>query len=124
MVAVNRMQRIAEQLRHELGEILLREVNDPRLKYTSITDIKIAKDMSHARIFFIVARQTYEVTQIEQTLNKAARFLRKRLAEEINLPLTPKLRFIYDSALASGRRLAALIDEAIIADEQHRQKED
>ena len=123
MVATNRMQRIAEQLRHELGKILLREVNDPRLKYTSITDIKVAKDMSHANVFFIIAQQSHQVVEIEQMLNKAAHFMRKRLAAEINLPVTPKLRFIYDNSLESGRRLTALIDKAIVADKQRLQKE-
>ncbi len=124
MVAINRMQRIAEQLRHELGKILLREVNDRRLKYTSITDIKVAKDMSHATVFFIIAQQTHQAMEIEQTLNKAAHFMRKCLAAEINLPVTPKLRFIYDNSLESGRRLVALIDQAIVADKQRVQQEE
>ncbi len=66
-------------------------------------------------MFFTVARPTDEIAEIEQTLNKAAPFMRTRLAETLNLRVTPKLRFIHDNVVAEGRRLSALIDQAVAA---------
>ncbi len=123
MFKLGRMQRIADQLRDGLGRILLEKSNDPRFKLISLTDVKVAKDMSHAKVFFIVARPIQDIAVLEQTLNKAAGFFRTRLAAQLNLRATPKLRFIYDNTLATGRRLSALIDQAVAADTQHMQKQ-
>ena len=116
MVDTHRMQRIADQMRNELGRILLHEVSDPRLKFTAITDVEISRDLSHARIFFTIAQPTKNIDTTTQALNKATSFMRSRLAEELSLRVTPKLRFIYDASVEEGRRISALIDQAISND--------
>ena len=118
MVDVNRARRIADQMRNELGCILLQEVNDPRFKLIAITDLEVSRDLSHAKIFFTIADQNKNIDATMQALNKASSFLRSRLAEELNLRATPKLKFIYDASVEEGRRLAALIDAAVATDEE------
>jgi len=117
MVDINRAQRIGEQMRHEIGRILLHEINDPRLKLIAVTDIEVSRDLSHAKIYFTIAQQDKNIDKSTIALNKAASFLRVRLAEELNFRVTPKLRFVYDASVEEGRRIAALIDDAVADDE-------
>ena len=55
MVAIDRVRRIAEQMRNELGRILLQEAKDPRFKLISISDLELSRDLSHAKVFFTIA---------------------------------------------------------------------
>lgn len=116
MVGIDRARRIAEQMRNELGRILLQEAKDPRFKLVSITDLEISRDLSHARVFFTIADNKENIDSIIEALDKAKSFIRVKLAEELNLRITPKLRFIHDVSVEQGRRLSALIDQAIAKD--------
>ena len=118
MVAIDRAKRIAEQMRNELGRILLQEAKDPRFKLISISDLELSRDLSHAKVFFTIAASKENTDATVNALNKASSFMRVRLAEELNLRITPKLRFIYDVSVEEGRRLSALIDQAIAKDSE------
>ncbi len=118
MVGIDRARRIAEQMRNELGRILLQEAKDPRFKLISITDLEVSRDLSHAKVFFTIANNKENIDGTISALDKAKSFIRTKLAEALNLRATPKLRFIYDASVEQGRRLAALIDQAIAEDNE------
>ena len=107
-----REERVGAELHRELALILRDEVRDPRLNRVTIQEVRVVRDLSHARVFFSLmdpdlARKT------EQALNKAASFLRRRLGEVVKLRTIPQLHFEYDHSIEQGQRLSSLIEQAV-----------
>lgn len=108
-----RTQRIGDQIRKELGRILLEEIKDKRLKLIAITDVIVSRDLAHAKVYYNLIDLNSDKQQITDSLQKAAGFMRARIAEELHLRVTPKLRFIFDDSMEYGRHMSRLIDAAI-----------
>ena len=107
-----REERVGSELQRELALILRDEVHDPRLSQVTIQEVRVVRDLSHARVFFTLMDQD-QAKQTEKALNKAASFLRRRLGEVVKMRTIPQLHFEYDHSLERGMRLSSLIDRAV-----------
>lgn len=119
----NRITRIADLIQKELTVVLQREIADPRLRFITITSIKVSKDLAFADILFTQLDFEHAVSHKEVTvtlLKKAAPRLRYALAKRLNLRIVPSLRFFYDDLETQGQHLHDLIDKAIINDQEKR----
>lgn len=115
----SRSQRVAEQIRRELAELIRLEVKDPRVGFISLTDVEISPDFSHAKVFFSSMHGEEGLDEILQGLRRAGGFLRRELGRRIRIHTLPELHFHYDKSVLEGSRLSALIDAAVQADRQH-----
>ena len=116
----SRRDRIAEQIRRELAEVIRTELRDPRVGMISLTDVQVSPDYAHAKIFFssLVGSDTLE--SVQEGLEKAAGFLRSELGKRISIHMTPQLHFVFDESLERGAQLSKLISEAVaISDQDH-----
>jgi ribosome-binding factor A len=118
----NRMGRISDQIKQELALLIQNEMRDPRLGMISVLDVRVTKDLAHADVFITVLGA--EPSDAVATLNNAAGFLRSLLAKNLNLRVTPRLRFVYDISVERGRMLSSLIDEAVAQDAKHDHSDD
>lgn len=91
-----RLQRIADRIREELAEMVIREVSDPRLSGISITGAKVDRELSYADIFVSAVEGHERAPEIIEGLQHASGFLRRKLAERIDLRVFPRLRFHWD----------------------------
>ena len=107
-----REERVGAELQRELALLLRDEVRDPRLNQVTIQEVRVVRDLSHARVFFTLMDRD-QARKTEQALNKAAGFLRRRLGERVIMRTVPQLHFEYDHSLEDGLRLSSLIDEAV-----------
>lgn len=112
-----RTRRVGEQIRREMAAILLREVNDPRLSNITISAVEVSRDLAHAKVY-VSSMAVSESQQVVSALEKAGGFLRSNLARRVKLRSMPQLHFIYDTSIATGERMDALIEEAVSHDEQ------
>jgi ribosome-binding factor A len=116
MQEFGREERVGAEIRRELALLLRDEVRDPRLSQVTIQEARVVRDLSHAKVYFTVMDEAQgKVTQ--DALNKASAFLRRRLAETMNLRTVPRLAFVYDKSIEAGLRLSSLIDKAVAKDE-------
>lgn len=92
-----RTQRIADRMRQELSEVLIREVRDPRLTGISVTDVKIDRELAYADIFISAVEGQARASEALKGLNSASGFLRSLLAKRIQLRTFPRLRFHWDT---------------------------
>lgn len=115
-----RTRRVGEQIQRELADLIQYEVKDPRVKWVTISGVKVTKDFSHATVYFTVLGNYTEVVdkQVIAGLEKASGFLRRELAHRIKLRTTPQLHFEYDTSTIKGDRLASLIDAAVASDKK------
>ncbi len=91
-----RLQRIADRIRQDLSEMLIREVKDPRLAGISITDVRVDRELSVANIYVSAIEGNARSREILEGLQSAGGYLRKRLASQIELRTFPRLRFFWD----------------------------
>ena len=107
-----RPRRIAGLIQREIAELLAREIKDPRLLRVTISQVDVSPDLAHARVY-VTFPEGRDVRKGLGLLQKASRFLRRRLGERIRLRALPRLEFRHDDALATGLRISALIDDAL-----------
>lgn len=111
----SRSQRMAEQVRRELSELVRDELNDPRVSWVSFTEVKLSKDLGHAVVYFSVMNED-DAEQTVEALNNASGFLRRELSRRIRARVTPALKFVYDTSLERGSSMDALIAQARASD--------
>lgn len=100
-----------EQLKRTLSVVIANEVKDPKLEtMTSVTEVIVAPDLKTAKVYISVLGTAEQKVNSIEALNRAGGFLRSRLAETLNLRLTPKLIFIEDNSLEYGSYIDKLIE--------------
>ena len=109
----SRSQRVAEQIRRELADLLQFEVKDPRIGRITVTEVEVSGDMAHAKVYYSAPPAEQEAGELQKGLEKSAGFLRGQLAKRMLLRTVPQLHFIYDASIDRGMRLSRLIDEAL-----------
>jgi ribosome-binding factor A len=109
-----RTDRIGEQIQRELAELLRLEVKDPRVRMVTLTGVEVARDYSHAKVFYTTLQGADKAVQ--QGLERAAGFLRSQLAHSMKLRVIPQLHFVYDTSVERGAHLSQLIDQAVASD--------
>jgi ribosome-binding factor A len=114
-----RTHRVAEQIQHELADLLRTEVKDPRVGMVTVTHVDVSADMSHAKVHFTVLAGRQHGKDAVAALKRTAGFLRSQLARRLELFTVPQLSFVYDESIESGMELSRLIDEAVAEDRKH-----
>ncbi len=114
----SRSERMAEQLRRELAEIVRDEIKDPRLGFMSFTEVRMSRDLSHAVIYCSFFNAEKEKESIE-VLNRAVGFIRKEIARRISARIVPTLKFVVDDSVMRGVAMDELISKAIKSDENN-----
>jgi ribosome-binding factor A len=114
-----RTQRVAEQIQHELAELVRTEVKDPRVGMVTITHVDVSADMAHAKVHFTHLAGSEHSQDAITGLTRAAGFLRSQLSHRMKLYSVPQLHFHYDDSIESGMRLSKLIDDAVAEDRKH-----
>ena len=107
-----RVDRIEEQLRIELSEIVEREIQDPRIHFVTISRVRVTPDLGHARVFITVLGTADERKKALQGLRSAASFVKRSLAKRLHhLRRVPELVFEYDEAIEKEMRLDQLLEQ-------------
>ncbi len=114
----SRSERMAEQLRRELAEIVRDEIKDPRLGFMSFTEVRMSRDLSHAVIYCSFFNAEKEKESIE-VLNRAVGFIRKEIARRIRARIVPTLKFVVDESVMRGVAMDELISKAIKSDKNN-----
>jgi ribosome-binding factor A len=103
-----RLRRIESLLRQEIcSMITLKEIKDPRIEeLTTVTEVKISKDLSHALVWVSRFGDRSAVAGSVEALNHAAGFIQLVLSKRISLRTFPRLKFILDDSMENGFRIA------------------
>ncbi len=107
-----RHQRVAEQIKREMAEIIRDTGVDsgPNAPLTllTITDCEVSRDLAYARIFYSVLNAE-EQPVAQQWFEEAAGHLRSELGHRMRLRIVPQLSFIFDNSIEQGMQMDALI---------------
>ncbi len=104
-----RIKRIEDRIQQELAELLIREVNDPRIKQVFVTAVKVDRELSYASIYVSAVEGTSRAEEALAGLNSAAGFLRRALAARVELRAFPRLRFHWDPTPENADHIEKLL---------------
>ncbi|WP_422123507.1 30S ribosome-binding factor RbfA [Planococcus sp. X10-3] len=104
-----RANRVGEQMKKELSEIISRKLKDPRIGFVTVTDVEVTGDLQQATVYISVLGTDAEKEQTLLGLSKSKGFIRSEIGQRIRLRKTPELSFEIDSSVAYGNRIDSLL---------------
>lgn len=107
----SRTDRVADQIRGELGSLLAREVHDPGLGFVTITRVRMSPDLQQARVFYTSFGDETARANSRRALERAAPFLRRQIGSRLRLRRVPELTFLFDESIAGQDRIEQLLNE-------------
>lgn len=115
-MAGHHRERLEAAIAWELSKILSQDSRDARLKFVTLTKVRLSGDLSLATCFYTVWGKADEVAKTKDLLAEATGFLRAQLAVKVKMRKVPDLRFKYDNSYEYGQRIEAILSE--IADQE------
>src|SRR5690554_6739770 len=106
-----RPNRVGEQMKKELSDIIGRKIKDPRIGFVTVTDVEVTGDLQQAKVFISVLGDEEEKEDSLVGLAKANGFIRSEIGQRIRLRKTPEITFEFDEAQAYGNHIDALLRE-------------
>ena len=104
-----RLQRIADRIRQELSEMLIREISDPRLHQIFVTDVKVDRELAFADVYVSAIEGADRSKEVLAGLDSASGFIRRTLASRIELRVFPRVRFHWDPTPENADHIEQLL---------------
>ncbi|KAA9025835.1 30S ribosome-binding factor RbfA [Niallia endozanthoxylica] len=106
-----RANRIGEQMKKELGEIIGRKIKDPRIGFVTVTDVHVTGDLQQATVYISVLGDAKQRENTLIGLAKAKGFIRSEIGQRIRLRKTPEILFEFDESIDYGHRIDTLLHQ-------------
>lgn len=106
-----RAERVGEQMKQEIMDIVNNKVKDPRVGFLTITDVELTNDLSHAKVYLTVLGSKKEVGNTFKALEKAKGFIKSELGSRMRLRIIPDLTFEYDESIEYGNKIERMIQD-------------
>lgn len=111
MALGHRVERVAEQVREELSQMLAVEVRDPGVGLVTLTRVTVTADLSLARAYWTTLGDEAARARTAQALRRATPYLRHLLGSRLTLRRVPELQFRYDQGAAAQERVEQILRE-------------
>ncbi len=114
IMANYRRGRINDEMQKTLAEIL-REVKDPRVSdaFVSITGAEVTPDLKYAKVYYSALRG--DKKEVYLGLKSSSGFIRRMVAQRMNLRVTPEFTFVEDQSIQHGAHIATLLNSITIS---------
>lgn len=103
-----KIERINNNLQKEISYIISNEVKNPNVKFVTITAVDTTNDLSYAKVYFTSLNDKIETLK---ALKSAKGYIKKELAERVELRHIPDLEFIFDESIEYGEKIEQKIKE-------------
>ena len=107
-----RADRVNALLQRELGTIISEELRDPRIAFSTVTEVKVTDDLRSARVHVSVLGDEDQITSTMKALEEAKPYLRHEIGARTDLRFVPELTFVSDRSAERSARISTLLREA------------
>jgi len=104
-----RSEKVADLIRKEISEMLVKTIKDPRIGFVTITRVAVSEDYRSAKVYFSVAGTVEERQRSVEGLNSAKGYVRKELGRRIRLRYTPEIIFKFDPSIEYAIHIGEVI---------------
>lgn len=109
MPTQGRANRVAQRIKEELSTMLLFDLSDPRLDSVFVTHVKVDRELAYANIFVSALEGVSRSEEILEGFRSAAGYIRRKLAQSLDLRSFPQLRFHWDPVPENADRIDKLL---------------
>ena len=102
-----RAERVSDQMKQEIADILMRKIKDPRIGFVTVTDVEVADDLRNAKVFVSVYGS--DKASSLKGLESASPFIRSELGRRMRMKFVPELLFRYDESVERGAHIMELL---------------
>jgi ribosome-binding factor A len=104
-----RSVRVGEQMKHEIADILMRKIKDPRIGFVTVTDVDLSDDLRNAKVYVSIYGENRE--NALKGLKSASAFIRSELGRRMTMRCVPEILFRFDSTVEQGAHIMELLHE-------------
>lgn len=105
----HRANRVAEEIKREVTQMLRDEIKDPRVGFVTVTGVEVTPDIRYAKVFISVLGDEEKKSQSLEALEKAKGFVRSELGKRMRLRYTPEISFKFDTSIEYGAKIMKLL---------------
>ncbi len=105
----NRVERLAEQIREEIADMVVAELKDPRIGLVTVTRVELSGDLRHARVLFSVLGNEQDEQKTLEGLSSAAGYLRGEIGRRLRVRRAPELVFVLDHGAQESEKIERLL---------------
>ncbi|MDP4162101.1 MAG: 30S ribosome-binding factor RbfA [Bacillota bacterium] len=107
----HRANRVGEQMKKELSDIIGRKIKDPRIGFVTVTDVQVTGDLQQAKVYISVLGGEEQRENTLKGLAKAKGFIRTEIGNRIRLRKTPEIVFEFDESIDYGNRINSILHQ-------------
>jgi len=111
MTGFKRTERVSDQIRMEIADILMRRVKDPRVGFVTVTAVDVTVDLKQAWVYVTVLQRGAQEAETLDALSRAEGFIRGELGRRLKLRYVPVLTFVKDTSVDRVTRIMNLLDQ-------------
>lgn len=106
-----RANRVGEQMKKELGDIIGRKIKDPRVGFVTVTDVQVTGDLQQATVYISILGDEDQKIDSLNGLQKAKGFIRSEIGHRIRLRKTPEIEFELDESIDYGNKIESILKQ-------------
>jgi ribosome-binding factor A len=118
-----RSNRVGEQMKKELSDIIGRKIKDPRIGFVTVTDVQVSGDLQQAKVYISVLGDEEQRENTLKGLATAKGFIRTEVGKRIRLRKTPEIIFEWDDSINYGNRINTILHQ-LQADDRGKENQD
>lgn len=107
----HRANRVGEQMKKELCDIIGRKMKDPRIGFITVTGVEVSGDLQQAKVYISVLGDDAQKENTLKGLAKAKGYIRTEIGKRIRLRITPEITFEFDESVEYGNRIETLLHQ-------------
>lgn len=111
MPSPKRNEQLEKSLLREINNIIYRKINDPRIKFVTLTRVKVSSDLKYADVFVTIFNDSDQQKKALKGLKNATKFIRGELGKDLKLRYVPNIKFAIDEDLEHQYKLLKIITE-------------
>lgn len=112
-----RKDRVGDLLHHEISQLLLKGIKDPRIGFVTLTGVEVSDDLKEAKVYYSLIGTEEEKKAAQEGLKSSTGFIRSMLRKALTLKHIPNLHFRFDSSLEYGDRIERLLKQVKVEEE-------
>ena len=108
-----RIEKVNEAIKRELGNMIhMGHLSDPRVRFVTIMDVEVSKDLQHARVkFSTLSVDPKDIKDAAEGLDSCRGYIRKLISERVVMRYTPQFKFVYDRSMHYADQVDKALEE-------------
>lgn len=110
--------RLQELIKQKVAMVVLRDLQDPRIRLVTITRVKLARDLSECKVYWSTLEEGGSRSAVAHALEDSRGWIQREVASVLETRKVPVLAFVFDPAIEGAERLSRILREARAEDER------